>query len=176
MWDNIQPGKENNFVMADPDAYTTYGTPYNYMSVMHYSKGGFSVNGEPTIVTLDPFYTDLIGQRASYTAEDTENINLLYAYSDAEIDPDNCKCENFEFKGFNKQNSRNGIYQIDKTELVGDRYSFIHENNEQFFYYRRKSYAWWVGSTNGGSSRGIESNSVEICPDNIDTPWWQYSE
>lgn len=175
MWDNISDGKENNFAMADPDAYTTFGTPYNYMSVMHYSKSGFSNNGENTINTLDPFYQDLIGQRASYTTEDTENIQLLYAYSDPEVDPDNCKCDRFEFSGFDQQGARNGIYTIDKSILVGERYSFTHETNEHHFYYRRSSYQWWVGSTSGGSSRGIQSHSVEVCPENIDMPWWQYN-
>lgn len=52
------------------------------MSVMHYSSHGFSVNGEPTIVTHDPQFQDLIGQRASYTADDIDYINLLYSYSE----------------------------------------------------------------------------------------------
>ena len=85
--------------MADPEAYSVFDTPYNYMSVMHYSSSGFAIDkSEPTIITkgihikiiqvgillfiLDPFYQTLIGQRASYTTEDTDNINLLYSYSD----------------------------------------------------------------------------------------------
>lgn len=52
------------------------------MSVMHYSSHGFSVNGEPTIVTHDPQFQDLIGQRASYTADDIDYINLLYSYNE----------------------------------------------------------------------------------------------
>lgn len=34
----FKKGKEHNFDMADPDAYATFDTPYNYMSVMHYSR------------------------------------------------------------------------------------------------------------------------------------------
>ena len=61
---------------------SVFGTEYNYMSVMHYSSHGFSVNGEPTIVTHDPQFQDLIGQRASYTADDIDYINLLYSYNE----------------------------------------------------------------------------------------------
>ena len=61
---------------------SVFGTDYNYMSVMHYSSHGFSVNGEPTIVTHDPQFQDLIGQRASYTADDIDYINLLYSYNE----------------------------------------------------------------------------------------------
>ena len=61
---------------------SVFGTEYNYMSAMHYSSHGFSVNGEPTIVTHDPQFQDLIGQRASYTADDIDYINLLYSYNE----------------------------------------------------------------------------------------------
>jgi len=59
------------------------------------------------------------------------------------------------------QDKRNGIYTIDRSELVGERYSFTHESGENYFYYRRSSYQWWVGSTNGGSSRGIQFRDLQ---------------
>ena len=35
-WDNIEPGKEHNFEMKDPDD-VNYETPYDHGSIMHYS-------------------------------------------------------------------------------------------------------------------------------------------
>lgn len=43
-------GHETNFNKADPDKTQGFGVPYDYKSVMHYSKTAFSVNGQPTIV------------------------------------------------------------------------------------------------------------------------------
>ena len=81
-------------------------------------SGGFAIDkSKPTIVTKDEFYQNLIGQRASYTAEDTDNINLLYSYSNSEVDPNNCNCNTLEFRYFDKQDSRNGLYFIDKSEV-----------------------------------------------------------
>jgi hypothetical protein len=41
----------------------TYGLPYDYESIMHYSGTTFSVNGLNTIDTLDPKYQSVIGQK-----------------------------------------------------------------------------------------------------------------
>ena len=173
MWDNISEGHEHNFNKADEYAYTTMGMDYNYMSVMHYSSHGFSVNGEPTIVTHDPQFQDLIGQRASYTAEDIENINLLYTYDENDADIENCKCEKLQVSGLSsKQEKRNGIYTRVSDSIVGHRYSFKQLAEDNFFYYR--SSKWWIGSENGGSSRGVEALDVALCAENIKGKWFEY--
>ena len=114
------------------------------MSVMHYSSHGFSVNGEPTIVTHDPQFQDLIGQRASYTADDIDYINLLYSYNEDDqvrdhgqiqlyfdmvtvcrsLDKeklDTCTCNTVEIFGMNIQTSRNGLYFVDRDVVSSHR-------------------------------------------------------
>lgn len=54
------------------------GVPYDYGSVMHYSKTTFSTSSEPTIVTKIPHFMDIIGQRMSFSAGDLSKINQLY--------------------------------------------------------------------------------------------------
>lgn len=49
-WDNIRPGKENNFQKYDEKRITDYGIGYDYESVMHYGATAFSKNGKKTIV------------------------------------------------------------------------------------------------------------------------------
>lgn len=52
--------------------------PYDYASLLHYNAFGFSRNGQPTIVTLDPRYERTIGQREVATFYDYKSINRLY--------------------------------------------------------------------------------------------------
>lgn len=50
MYSNIQQGLEGNFDKGSSSSTTTFGVPYDYGSVMHYSANAFSSNGRPTIV------------------------------------------------------------------------------------------------------------------------------
>lgn len=76
VWENIEPGLENNFFIYSEDVITHFGVEYEYESVMHYPATAFSFNGEKTIITLDPLAE--IGQRIKMTDKDVERINKMY--------------------------------------------------------------------------------------------------
>lgn len=78
MWDNIQPGTENNFGKYGADVITNFGVEYDYGSVMHYGAYGFAINSSlPTIVPLDP--TAEIGQRIGMSYDDILRIKHMYS-------------------------------------------------------------------------------------------------
>lgn len=62
----------------------TFGTPYDYLSVMHYSRRAFSKNSGDTIVTKFPEYQDQIGQRMEMSSLDVYRLNRLYNCSKSE--------------------------------------------------------------------------------------------
>ena len=51
-WENIQPGYYGNFFKYTEEEVTGFGVDYDYDSAMHYSRTGFSINGEDTITPL----------------------------------------------------------------------------------------------------------------------------
>jgi hypothetical protein len=75
-FENIQPNREHNFNKYSSDVTDTLGLPYDYNSVMHYSKTAFSINGLPTIITKDP--NAWIGQRNGLSAIDIQEIRRYY--------------------------------------------------------------------------------------------------
>uniref|UniRef100_A0A087XQ11 Metalloendopeptidase n=1 Tax=Poecilia formosa TaxID=48698 RepID=A0A087XQ11_POEFO len=75
---NIQAGAENNFKKVGSDNSTTHGVPYDYMSVMHYGKNAFTNGNGATIITIDPKYQDVIGQRLEMSPRDALELNLRY--------------------------------------------------------------------------------------------------
>ncbi|KAM9408252.1 hatching enzyme 1.2-like [Pholidichthys leucotaenia] len=71
---NIRPGFESNFRI---DNTNNLGTPYDFNSIMHYSKFAFSRNGKPTIVARsNPNLS--FGQAPQMSANDTARVNKLY--------------------------------------------------------------------------------------------------
>uniref|UniRef100_A0A3B3X1W0 Metalloendopeptidase n=1 Tax=Poecilia mexicana TaxID=48701 RepID=A0A3B3X1W0_9TELE len=77
-YSNILAGKEHNFRKVGSQDSTTHGSPYDYMSVMHYSKNAFSNGNGPTIITINQAFQDLIGQRVEMSPSDVQELNLLY--------------------------------------------------------------------------------------------------
>lgn len=76
-------GKEHNFKTYDDTVSSALGVPYDYGSVMHYSKTSFNIGSEPTIVTKIPHFTDVIGQRMGLSASDLAKLNSLYKCSES---------------------------------------------------------------------------------------------
>uniref|UniRef100_A0A3Q3ASZ9 Metalloendopeptidase n=1 Tax=Kryptolebias marmoratus TaxID=37003 RepID=A0A3Q3ASZ9_KRYMA len=75
---NIIAGKEHNFEKVSSKNTTTHETSYDYLSVMHYPKNAFTNGNEPTIITRDPKFQDVIGQRLDMSPGDVQELNLLY--------------------------------------------------------------------------------------------------
>ncbi|KAK2836030.1 hypothetical protein Q5P01_016514 [Channa striata] len=93
MWDQIEPGKEHNFKTYDDAVSSALGVPYDYGSVMHYSKTSFNIGSEPTIVTKIPHFIDVIGQRMEFSASDLAKLNRLYNCTTSSTFVDSCNFE-----------------------------------------------------------------------------------
>uniref|UniRef100_A0A7N8Y1P5 Meprin A subunit n=1 Tax=Mastacembelus armatus TaxID=205130 RepID=A0A7N8Y1P5_9TELE len=78
MWDRISEGKEHNFNTYNDTTSSSLGVPYDYGSMMHYSKNAFMNGSQPTIVTKIPAFSDVIGQRMEFSDSDLLKLNRLY--------------------------------------------------------------------------------------------------
>ena len=121
---------------------STYGTKYDYLSVMHYGSQSFLNetlnNTELTIETKDKKYQNLIGNRATFTASDMNYINILYSYNQDDIH--SCFCNSFDISGFDTsgyQSSKNGHYVFRNTTL-NERKCF-NDNSIIYFCYFTKT-------------------------------------
>ncbi|CAM4504178.1 unnamed protein product [Lepidochelys olivacea] len=93
MWDRIQSGKEHNFNTYDDKTSSALNVPYDYTSVMHYSKTSFMNGTEPTIVTNIPEFMDVIGQRMDFSDYDLQKLNRLYNCTSSLSFMDTCSFE-----------------------------------------------------------------------------------
>ncbi|XP_034662822.1 high choriolytic enzyme 1 [Drosophila subobscura] len=73
---NVQSSAMNNFEKAARTE--AFGVPYDYGSVMHYSKNAFSINGQPTIVPMQSQGADQMGQRNGFSDLDIQKLNRMY--------------------------------------------------------------------------------------------------
>ncbi|XP_071541033.1 hatching enzyme 1.2-like [Panulirus ornatus] len=77
VWSNIFPEKKQNFARRSSLSSQTFGAPYDYGSVMHYSWNHFAKDpASPTIIVKRPGVT--IGQRKGLSPTDIFKINALY--------------------------------------------------------------------------------------------------
>ncbi|XP_030573375.1 low choriolytic enzyme-like [Drosophila novamexicana] len=60
------------------DNTEAFGVPYDYGSVMHYSKRAFSFNGQPTIVAKQADGANRMGQRLGFSDLDIEKLHRMY--------------------------------------------------------------------------------------------------
>jgi hypothetical protein len=75
---NVLASETVNFQIAP--TVVTYGSAYDFDSVMHYDQLAASSNGQPTIVVNPPNQGQqtLIGQRTHFSAADLEGLRLTY--------------------------------------------------------------------------------------------------
>ncbi|XP_076828981.1 meprin A subunit beta, partial [Brachyhypopomus gauderio] len=78
MWDRILEDKKHNFNKYDDSRSSSLNVPYDYGSMMHYSKNSFRNGTQPTIVTKIPAFIDVIGQRMEFSDSDLLKLNRRY--------------------------------------------------------------------------------------------------
>ncbi|XP_062592889.1 zinc metalloproteinase dpy-31-like [Saccostrea cucullata] len=93
--DNIKSGKKHNFLVRPGD---TYGTQYDYGSIMHYSERAFANKGQKTIIAKQRDYEKTMGQRTGLSFNDIKAINFHY-------------CQGSCFGGLTWSSYRNGGYR-----------------------------------------------------------------
>ncbi|KAL1254555.1 hypothetical protein QQF64_016784 [Cirrhinus molitorella] len=99
VWDQIEAGKEHNFNSYDETESSNLGVPYDYGSVMHYSKTSFNIASEPTIVTKIPEFLNVIGQRMEFSDSDILKLNRLYNCTTTSTFLDSCHFEEINICG-----------------------------------------------------------------------------
>ncbi|XP_067637643.1 hatching enzyme 1.2 [Eurosta solidaginis] len=76
---NVKNGLMSNFEKGSPRDQYGFGVPYDYASVMHYSKTSFSKNGQPTIEALrNTKESKMMGQRTGFSNSDVAKLNAMY--------------------------------------------------------------------------------------------------
>merc|ERR1711973_870453 len=68
----------DNFEKLDKEEYNTFGLPYDYLSVMHYSDTLFSNGKGKTILTKDSSMQDVIGRAQGVSDGDIELVKRMY--------------------------------------------------------------------------------------------------
>jgi len=77
VWANIDPSLQHNFTQHITDG-DDLGA-YDYGSIMHYPPDAFSINGQPTIIALQPLPAGVVmGQRNGLSAVDLAGVLMLY--------------------------------------------------------------------------------------------------
>uniref|UniRef100_A0A914WLM3 Metalloendopeptidase n=1 Tax=Plectus sambesii TaxID=2011161 RepID=A0A914WLM3_9BILA len=77
-WGNILPGMQGQFDKISASFQDLLGETYDYHSVMHYDSTAFSKNGQNTIETVQPGFTNIIGAATDLSDADVKKINKLY--------------------------------------------------------------------------------------------------
>uniref|UniRef100_A0A1I8EPK5 Metalloendopeptidase n=1 Tax=Wuchereria bancrofti TaxID=6293 RepID=A0A1I8EPK5_WUCBA len=77
-FNNIKHGLSPNFMRSSHKDNYNYGLPYDYGSVMHYSKKAFTNNSDPTIISRYSWYEDTMGSGTGPTFIDILMMNTHY--------------------------------------------------------------------------------------------------
>lgn len=80
--DNVQDGRLYNFNKQPESRINSYGVPYDYLSVMHYSGHAFSKNGQPTILAKNTAWQNIMGRAPTLSGRDIQQANKMYKCAD----------------------------------------------------------------------------------------------
>ncbi|XP_014057058.2 meprin A subunit beta isoform X1 [Salmo salar] len=111
VWENIEEGKEHNFEKRSASQTSTLGTPFDYTSVMHYGKEDFTNGNGSTIITKQPEYQDVIGQRLDMSSNDVLKLNTLYNCTSAVTFLETCSFEDIQECGMILSASGNASWE-----------------------------------------------------------------
>ncbi|NXL70884.1 MEP1B protein, partial [Leptocoma aspasia] len=111
VWDRIESGKEHNFNKYNDKRSDFLNVPYDYNSVMHYSKMSFSNGTEPTIITNIPDFINVIGQRMDFSEYDLQKLNRLYNCTSSLSFMDTCSFELANICGMIQSSDDNSDWQ-----------------------------------------------------------------
>jgi hypothetical protein len=77
VWENVDPAFQHNFLQHITDGDDL--GPYDYGSIMHYPPTAFSINGQDTIVPLQPLGPGVVmGQRDGLSPGDIAGVLAMY--------------------------------------------------------------------------------------------------
>ncbi|KAL1022689.1 hypothetical protein UPYG_G00031060 [Umbra pygmaea] len=111
MWDQVEEGEKHNFQMHGETESSALNVPYDYGSVMHYSKMSFSIGLEPTIVTKIPSFMDVIGQRMEFSDSDLLKLSRLYNCTTSSTFLDSCSFEKENICGMVQGPGGNALWE-----------------------------------------------------------------
>ncbi|NWX04870.1 MEP1B protein, partial [Caloenas nicobarica] len=111
IWERIQDGTSHNFNKYDDKTSDSLNVPYDYTSVMHYSKNAFRNGTEPTIITNIPDFMDVIGQRMDFSDYDLQKLNRLYNCTSSLSFMDTCSFELENICGLIQSSDDNSDWQ-----------------------------------------------------------------
>ncbi|XP_072460589.1 meprin A subunit beta-like isoform X2 [Notamacropus eugenii] len=109
--DRILPDAELNFIRFSEKVIESLNVPYDYISVMHYSKTTFQRGTEPSIVTRNPDFLDMIGQRIDFSDYDSVRVNRRYSCFSSKTFLDSCDFELENICGMIQSSEDNGDWQ-----------------------------------------------------------------
>uniref|UniRef100_A0A8C4S684 Metalloendopeptidase n=1 Tax=Erpetoichthys calabaricus TaxID=27687 RepID=A0A8C4S684_ERPCA len=99
-WEEVQQGKEHNFVKYNDSFITDQNTPYDYESIMHYGPYSFNKNvSAPTVTCKIPEFDNIIGQYLDFSNMDIIRLNRMYNCSSSLTLLDHCAFESINICG-----------------------------------------------------------------------------
>ncbi|CAH3142076.1 unnamed protein product, partial [Porites lobata] len=139
-WENIKKGRGRDFQRQNNSDPSSYATPYDFSSIMHYGDG-FASKNDKTLVPKKSGVT--IGHWDSLSDIDIQQINLHY----------NCPADSYIFEKFICQDEK------DKIECYGGRKIKI----TLAYYGRTKVFKCGLGFSTNCKAKGSEDKIKRAC-------------
>ncbi|KAI4884671.1 hypothetical protein NFI96_034285, partial [Prochilodus magdalenae] len=133
-FENIIPEYVSNFDKVSALESTTQGTPYDYTSLMHYGQNDFTNGNGSIIITKDPRFQDVIGQRYDLSPIDALELNMLYQCSVPDMSMISNSSGPSYFMYFSTESRQEGDSGRLESKIMVPRRD-CHAQCLQFFYY-----------------------------------------